>query len=109
MRLGRRIAAHSGLDIAPRVLIWNFVEHFAKRPMRPWVLAVDRDMALIIIRVRIERCAGLVKLAQRAKGRQAEDRCLKRLGRHGGLGLSPARLAFGKDNRLSIQVALRAK
>jgi hypothetical protein len=72
MRLGRRIAAHSGLDIAPRVLVWNFVEYFAKRPMCPWVLAVDCDMALIIIRVRIERCAGLVKLAQCAKGRYAE-------------------------------------
>src|SRR5438128_3415886 len=72
MRLGRRIAAHGGLDIAPRVLVWNFIEHFAKRSMRPWVLAVDRDMALIIIRARIERCAGLAKLVQRAKGRQAE-------------------------------------
>src|SRR5262249_50988774 len=72
MRLGCRIAAHSGLDIAPRVLVWNFVEHFAKRPPCPWVVAVARDMALIIIRARIERCAGLVKLIQRAKGRQAK-------------------------------------
>src|SRR5262244_361469 len=72
MRLGRCIAVHSGLNIAPRVLVWNFVEHFAKRPMCPWVPAVDCDMALIIIRARIERCAGLVKLAQCAKGRYAE-------------------------------------
>ena len=35
-------------------------------------LAVDRDMALVIIGTRIERCAGLVKLVQRAKGRQAK-------------------------------------
>jgi hypothetical protein len=36
------------------------------------VVSVDGDMALIIIRTRIERCAGLVKLVQRAKRRQAE-------------------------------------
>src|SRR6266702_140992 len=44
MRPGRRIAAHSGLNIAPCVLVWNFIEHFPKCPMRPWVLSVDGDM-----------------------------------------------------------------
>src|SRR6266446_8879618 len=67
MRLGRRIAAHSGLNIAPCVLVRNFIEHFPKCPVRPRVLSVDGDMALIIIRARTERCAGFVKLVQRAK------------------------------------------
>src|SRR4029453_16691684 len=72
VRLGRRITVNSRLNIAPCALVWNFIEHFPKCPMRPWVLSVDGYMALIIIRDRIEPCAGLVKLAQCAKGRFAK-------------------------------------